>query len=95
MTASRAETLVVPFSEIDIDNESELEALLVATDGAGPLILDMSRVRFMGSAGLRALVAAEKHRRAAVGAGLQLVNVGEAVRRVLEITSLERWLSES
>jgi anti-anti-sigma factor len=93
--AACGETLVVPFDEIDIDNAAEFETLLVRTSGKGPLIVDMRRVQFMGSSGLQALASAETQRLSAVGAGVQLVNVGEAVRRVLEITSLERWLSES
>lgn len=51
--------------------------------------LDMSRLEYVSSAGLRVLLKAYK----ALGEGLRLVNVGESVMEVLEITGFTEFLA--
>ena len=75
--------------EIDITNATELrKALLEASaDGAGTLVVDMTRTLFCDSAGLHALVGA--HRRAlAEGGAVLLAVTGEPVLRILALTGL-------
>ncbi|MCZ7540982.1 MAG: STAS domain-containing protein [Anaerolineae bacterium] len=56
--------------------------------GRPHLILDMSAVTFISSAGLRALVQIVK-RTAAAGGSLTIVNPSEPVERVLELVGLD------
>jgi anti-sigma B factor antagonist len=55
------------------------------------LILDFKDVDYMASAGLRVLVGAQKKTRAS-GGSLTLLNVGEEVMTVLEVTGLDEIL---
>ncbi|MCL4237429.1 MAG: STAS domain-containing protein [Anaerolineae bacterium] len=56
--------------------------------GRPHLILDMSAVTFISSAGLRALLQSDK-RTAAAGGTLTLVNPSEPVEKVLELVGLD------
>ena len=64
-------------------------ALATALAGGGRVIVDLSRVEFLGCAGIRVLcVAGERHPSLIVVSG-----TGHAVRRCLEITDAARHLT--
>ena len=77
--------------EIDMSTAQDLrEAALNALNQYGPnLHLDLSRVEFMDSTGLEVLIST---RRWAMreGGQVQLVDPGHAVRRVLEVSGVDR-----
>jgi stage II sporulation protein AA (anti-sigma F factor antagonist) len=79
--------------EIDLSVGSEVLDLLLSTiNRAGPhLVVDARDVRFMDSSGLNALVRA-RDRAEAMGGSVHLVAAGRRLRRLLEITRLERTL---
>jgi anti-sigma B factor antagonist len=73
--------------EVDLFTAEQLgQALESAVQPAAPLIVDLSRVGFLDSAGVRALMVAEG-KAAACGSRLLLVP-SEAVSRVFEIAGL-------
>jgi anti-sigma B factor antagonist len=69
--------------------EEELESL--EAGGAKLIVLDMSRLTFLDSTGLRCLVTADQRAREA-GRRLVLVRGPDAVQRVFTITRLEERL---
>jgi anti-sigma B factor antagonist len=77
--------------EIDITNAAELRAAVLEAAGLGPalVVVDMSRTRFCDSAGLNALVAADRLVRAE-GGEMRLVIVGEAIVRIVALTGVDR-----
>ena len=77
--------------EIDITNAAGLQAALLEAAGLGRamVVVDMSRTQFCDSAGLNALVAADRQARADDGE-VRLVVVGEAVARVVALTGVDR-----
>jgi anti-sigma B factor antagonist len=78
---------VVPVGELDLATvpllRDELERLLV--DGFKSVVIDLRRLDFMDSSGLRLLLEANGHARND-GWELALIQGPEAVRRVFEIT---------
>jgi anti-sigma B factor antagonist len=76
--------------EIDITNAAGLRDALLETAGPGRtlVVVDMSRTRFCDSAGLNALVTADRRARAD-GGEVRLV-VGEGVARVVALTGVDR-----
>ena len=84
---------VVLVGELDIATAPAAEAELRAQEdhGAQVIILDLRRLTFMDSTGLRLLVAADSRAREA-GHRLAIVRGPEAVDRVLEITGLDAKL---
>lgn len=79
--------------EIDISNADQIreDLLSVVNRGAGTLIVDMSATTFCDSAGVNALVRTLK-RATASGTGMRLVVSTHAVRRVLDITGVDRLI---
>ena len=79
--------------ELDLAVSSEVvERLLSTINRRGPhLVVDARDVRFMDSSGLNALIRAGE-RAKAMGGSLHLVAAGRRMRRLLEITRLERKL---
>jgi anti-anti-sigma factor len=81
--------------EIDITNAAGLHAALLeaaleaAEPGRAMVVVDMSRTRFCDSAGLNALVIADRRARAD-GGEVRLAAVGEAVARVVALTGVDR-----
>jgi len=82
--------------EIDITNAAGLKAALLEAarpelgePGRALVVIDMSRTRFCDSAGLNALVAADRQARAG-GGEVRLVVVGEGVARVVALTGVDR-----
>lgn len=77
--------------EIDIRSAAELRAQLerVLDDGATDVVLDLRAVTFVDSTALSVMVGAHK-RLARDGGALEVVTGASAVRRVLEVTGLDR-----
>jgi anti-anti-sigma factor len=71
--------------DVDISAGPVLEAKLLQHDGAEPMVVDLTKVTFMDSSGLRSLLAAS-HRARQHGSKVVLRNVGPEVWRLLEIT---------
>lgn len=92
--AVRAEdgtAIVTVQGEVDMASAPQLQAALDdAQRGGDPLVVDMSEVGFLGSAGLSVLLVISEA--AAPGAGLRVV-VSDAVRRPIELTGLDKLLS--
>jgi anti-sigma B factor antagonist len=83
-------TLVEISGRVDGVNAPELgEALNTSIDaGHSRIVLDLSGVEYMSSAGLREMVAALKRARKGMG-DLCLANPSERVREVLELAGLD------
>lgn len=88
--------IVTAPEEIDITNAAGLQAALLeaalletAEPGRAMVVVDMSRTRFCDSAGLNALVTADRRARADSGE-VRLAAVGEAVARVVALTGVDR-----
>ena len=83
-------TLVVA-GDIDMAGGPLLEEALAARDaelaevGGGDVVVDLSDVPFMDSAGLRTLLGAAR-RAAGRGVGLELRSVGPQIIRLLDVT---------
>ena len=80
--------------EVDVTTTPRVRAQLISllSDGKPRLIVDLEGVRFMDSSGLGALVAGLKLARSRAGE-LRIVCEGQrSVRKVLEVTGLERVL---
>jgi anti-anti-sigma factor len=60
--------------------------------GRGAVVIDLSGLRFIDASGLRVLVRAERQLRAS-GGQLVLVRGPRAVRRVFELTGLDRYFA--
>ena len=74
---------------LDTVSAPELEAELKdALDGVSELTLDLEKLEYISSAGLRVLLAAYKQMKAS-GGDVKLSNVGENFRDVLENTGLD------
>ena len=86
--------VVTPSGEIDRDTAAEFRAALeqaVAQAGRGPVAVELSRVTFMDSSGVGALLAA--HRLAdSAGATLRARNPTPTVRTVLDVTNVSGLL---
>jgi anti-sigma B factor antagonist len=80
--------------EIDIANAGRLQQALADAAGAGQVlvVVDMSRTRFCDSAGLNALVTADRQVRAA-GGEVRLVITGESVVRIVELTGVDQVIA--
>ena len=76
---------------VDTVTAPELEAGLKFGD-ATCVVIDLTNVPYMSSAGLRLLLAAQKQM-IAKGGELQIANVQEAVREVLDITGFSDILN--
>jgi anti-anti-sigma factor len=76
--------------ELDLATAAVLEERLARAvrDGAATVVINLSRLRFIDSSGLQALVRAERQLRASSGQ-LALVRGPRAVHRVFELTSLD------
>ena len=85
-------TVVRLVGELDADDAPAVRALLLqhATSGRG-LVVELSELAFVDSAGLAALVAAHKAARAG-GTGVLLAAPNETVSKVLSITGLHTVL---
>jgi len=78
--------------EIDIANAGSAQGHLASLVELGHLVIDLSRVSFIDSAGLSALIVT--HKRAEVlNHSIRLVGAQGQVRRVLEITQIDKFIA--
>ena len=85
---------VVPLpAEIDLTCASEIRDTLLSTlnRGGTHLVVDARHVTFMDSSGINALVRA-RERAERLGGSLHVVSDARCVRRLMEVTQLERVL---
>ena len=83
-------TVVTVHGEVDMASAPQLQsALEEAQCGGKPLVVDMSGVGFLGSAGLSVLLVVTE---AAPAEGVRVV-ASEAVRRPIELTGLDKMLA--
>jgi anti-anti-sigma factor len=84
---------VILAGELDIATHGDAEAVLkdVQDSGVPLVVLDLRKLNFMDSTGLRLLVQADARARES-GHRLAIVRGPEAVHRVLEITGLDAKL---
>jgi anti-sigma B factor antagonist len=82
---------VVVEGELDISTAPEFDATMadVEREVAGTLLLDLDRLRFLDSTGLRSLLSARRRAEAA-GRRLWLANLPPDVERVLDVTGARR-----
>ena len=95
VTTERQEdqTRIVLVGELDIASTESLEQELATFEGdsGGTLVLDLRRVEFMDSTGLRAVIAADERARSA-GRRFVVVRGSSAVERLFNVTQLDRRL---
>jgi anti-sigma B factor antagonist len=79
--------------ELDLASADELEQriTMLCLEGASQIGLDLERLDFVDSAGLRAMLAARQTCEQS-GCSLALRNCSERVRRVLELTGMDAVL---
>jgi anti-sigma B factor antagonist len=87
------QTRVALVGELDIASAPRFEEGLVEVeaDTPGVLVLDLRRVDFIDSTGLRSVIAADERARSA-GRRLVVVRGPAAVERVFNVTQLDRRL---
>jgi anti-sigma B factor antagonist len=85
------QTRVILIGELDIASADGLEKQLAAieVDSPATLVLDLRRVDFIDSTGLRALIAADERARSQ-GRRLAMVSGPDAVARLLAVTQLDQ-----
>ncbi|RDI67636.1 anti-anti-sigma factor [Nocardia pseudobrasiliensis] len=83
-------TVLTVAGEVDLATAPALESAIEATLGGKPaaLIIDLSQVTFLASAGMAALVAA--HQRAGTQTRIAVVADGPATGRQLRMTNLDQ-----
>jgi anti-sigma B factor antagonist len=86
--------VIVPASELDMASAPHLGTQLFDSiaAGHGEVVVDLSDVRLIDSAGIGVLLSAQRRAQAA-GTGLVLANPSEHVLRVLSLTGVERRLT--
>jgi anti-sigma B factor antagonist len=91
--SSDGNCVVTPDGELDLFTAAELTQALREHERTAPrIILDLSKLRFLDSAGLALLIA--QHRRAqSEGTTFAISNANGDVRRVLAISGLDRVLA--
>lgn len=87
------QTRMALVGELDIASAPQFEEGLkkVEANGPGVLVLDLRKVEFIDSTGLRAVIAADERARGA-GRRFVLVRGTPAVERVLSVTQLDQRL---
>lgn len=78
--------------EIDVANSEAVQGHLAGLVELGHLVIDLSGVTFMDSSGLSALIVAHK-RTESLGHSVRLVGAHGPVRRVLEVTQIDRLIA--
>ena len=87
---SGSDAVVVLSGELDLAGSAALEAEIervAALDGATRVVIDLSRLEFLDSSGLRAVALAERRLRAA-DRTLALIRGPDVVQRVFDITRM-------
>ncbi|MGZ4137405.1 MAG: STAS domain-containing protein [Actinomycetota bacterium] len=84
--------IVTVSGDLDLSTAPELDRSLTGVQANGrPVVLDLRRVSFMDSSGLRVILAADARARSA-GTRLVLVEGPPGVQRVFQLTLLDRRL---
>ncbi|MGZ4109561.1 MAG: STAS domain-containing protein [Actinomycetota bacterium] len=84
--------IVTVSGDLDLSTAPELDRSLTGVQANGrPVVLDLRRVSFMYSSGLRVILAADARARSA-GTRLVLVEGPPGVQRVFQLTLLDRRL---
>ncbi|MGZ4125685.1 MAG: STAS domain-containing protein [Actinomycetota bacterium] len=84
--------IVTVSGDLDLSTALELDRSLTGVQANGrPVVLDLRRVSFMDSSGLRVILAADARARSA-GTRLVLVEGPPGVQRVFQLTLLDRRL---
>lgn len=86
-----AETVFELAGELDLDTSEVLRRDLLPEVERGTVVVDLSRLEFCDSSGLRALIEAGRRARKA-GRAFRLAAPADAVARVLEITGADGYL---
>ena len=86
-----AKTVIAVAGRVDTTTAPELEAGL-KLEGGETLVLDLSGVPYMSSAGLRCLLSAQKSLMAG-GGSMTIVGIQPAVKEVLDITGMSGILT--
>jgi anti-anti-sigma factor len=88
-SVSEGKTVLVMSGKLTVATAGEFNAAVEkALEESPALVLDFKGVSYLASAALRVLVTAQKKARAS-GGSLALLNVGEVVMEVLEVTGLD------
>jgi anti-sigma B factor antagonist len=84
---------VTLLGELDISNASRLEDDLRRVEADNPelLVIDLSRLEFMDSSGLRVMIGADARARE-TGRRLVLIRGNDMVQRVMRVTRLDERL---
>jgi anti-sigma B factor antagonist len=88
------QTVFVFKGELDMASAPEAADLLIAAIREGDVVLDTSELTFLESSGIAAIVEAYREAHDGIGQGRSIVlrNPSDAVRRVLEITGVDRFI---
>lgn len=86
--------VVSPIGELDVSSAERLHEALIGIENDPPkyIVLDLSRLTFIDSAGLRLIVSWQRRCAQADGATLELRRGSQAIQRVFQIAGLERSL---
>ena len=90
-TIDDAKTVIAVAGRVDTTTAPELEAGL-KLEGGETLVLDLSGVPYMSSAGLRCLLSAQKSLMTG-GGSMTIVGIQPAVKEVLDITGMSGILT--
>lgn len=83
---------LIPEGWLDTASSPELNDTMDAITEAGEIVLDFSKVEYMASAGLRAVVAA--HRKAkSLDASFSVINVCPGVMSIFRMTGIDQKLT--
>lgn len=77
--------------EIDLATAPEFEARLGAVNTGGRVVVDLSKVTFIDSTGLRVLITGHEAAEAA-GGSLAIVATDGPVTKLFSITGVDEWL---
>ena len=92
LTKQDKDLLVAPEGRLDTMTAPQLEAALKdALDGVGTLTLDLEKLEYISSAGLRVLLSTQKAM--AKQGEMKLIHVNETVMEVFEITGFSEILT--
>ena len=91
-TINGSELTVALEGRLDTTTAPQLEEELKASlDGVTALTLDLGQLDYISSAGLRVLLSAEKTMKKQ--GGMKLINVGEAIMEIFEVTGFSDILT--
>ncbi len=84
--------IVVLRGELDMSNVQHLKNVFAQLDGAGPLVIDLSDLTFVDSAGLNA-IAIHGRRLIETDVPLHIVVTRPAIRKLFAVTRLDQYFT--